>query len=227
MRVGLELNASARHYLGWIEELCLPYLGRRALEIGAGQGTLSEAFGRGRELLATDLSEANLAALHRRFAGHPTITVASLDAAAFSADGEYDSVVMINVLEHIEDDLGSLRAIREGLRPGGHVVLYVPAFRSLYSEWDRKIGHYRRYTMATLAEVVSSAGLSVVELRYVNALGAIMWLLFCRLLRQEPAQSWVVRSWDRLAVPVLHAVERRLRPPFGISVFCVGRRLPE
>lgn len=227
MRTGLELNAAAKNYLGWIEELCRPYLGDRVLEVGSGQGALSEAFGRGRHLLATDLSEANLDTLRTRFAGNPAIEVASLDVAEFSASATFDSVIMINVLEHIEDDLAALKRLRSGLRPGGHVVLYVPAFSALYSEWDRKIGHFRRYTMASLAHVVSAAGLSVVDLRYVNSLGAVMWLLFCRLLRQEPAQSWVIQSWDKLVVPLLHGMERKIRPPFGISVFCAGRREPD
>lgn len=226
MQSGLELNGSARNYLGWIEELCLPHLGGRVLEIGSGRGELTGAFAEGREVVATDLSPQNLRHLRERFAGHPGVSVQALDAAAYEpgATGRepFDTAVMINVLEHIEDDTGALARIRAGLRPGGAVVLYVPAFSALYSPWDAKIGHFRRYTLDSLAATVRSAGLRVGELRYVNAFGAVMWFTFCRLLRQEPAQSWVVRSWDRLAIPVLHALERRVHPPFGISVFCVA-----
>lgn len=225
MQSGLEVNSSARNYLGWIEELCAPHLGGRVLEVGSGRGDLTAAFAEGRQLVATDCSEQNLRHLEARFAGSPNISVEPLDAARFEPGEPFDSVVMVNVLEHISGDVKALERLRSGLAPGGRAIIYVPAFMALYSPWDAKIGHFRRYTKASLAETVEAAGLRITDLRYVNALGAGVWLTFCRLLRQEPAQSWVVRSWDRLAIPVLHGLERRVTPPFGISVFCVAERL--
>lgn len=224
MQAGLEVNGQAKNYLRWIQELCQPHLGRRVLEVGSGRGDLTAGFAENRTLVATDCSQTNLTHLRQRFGNDPNIEVEALDAAKYSPRELFDSVVMINVLEHIEDDVAALRRLATGLAVGGKIVLYVPAFAALYSPWDAKIGHFRRYTAASLAGTVRAAGLRPTELRYVNAFGAVMWFTFCRMLRQEPAQTWVVRSWDKVALPVLHAVERRVSPPFGISVFCVAER---
>ncbi|MGH2719512.1 MAG: class I SAM-dependent methyltransferase, partial [Actinomycetota bacterium] len=201
-----------------------PHLGPRVLEIGSGRGDLTAGFADGRSLLATDCSETNLTHLRERFAAERNISVEALDAAQYQPRERFDSIVMINVLEHIEDDVTALRRLASGVAPGGKIVIYVPAYAALYSPWDAKIGHFRRYTMPSLAATVRAAGLRTSEMRYVNAFGALMWFAFCRVLRQEPAQTWVVRSWDALALPVLHAVEKRVSPPFGISVFCVAKR---
>lgn len=224
MQPGLEINGQAKNYLSWIQELVQPHLGRRVLEVGSGRGDLTAGFAQDRMLLATDCSDTNLTHLRERFAGERNIAVEALDAAQYQPRELFDSIVMINVLEHIEDDVAALRRLGSGLAPGGKIVIYVPAFAALYSPWDAKIGHFRRYTMPSLAATVRAAGLRPADMRYVNAFGALMWFAFCRMLRQEPAQTWVVRSWDKLALPVLHAVEKRVSPPFGISVFCVAER---
>lgn len=224
MQPGLEINGQAKNYLNWIQELVQPHLGRRVLEIGSGRGDLTAGFAEGRNLVATDCSQINLTHLRQRFGNDRHIAVEALDAAKYSPRELFDSVVMINVLEHIEDDVAALRRLASGLSAGGKIVIYVPAFASLYSPWDAKIGHFRRYTMPSLTATVRAAGLRPTELRYVNIFGAVMWFAFCRMLKQEPAQTWVVHSWDKLALPVLHAIEKRVSPPFGISVFCVAER---
>jgi SAM-dependent methyltransferase len=223
LQPGLEVLGSATNYLSWIQELCAPFLGREVLEVGAGRGDLTERFAGGRVVTATDLSPAFLKALRERFAGNPDVRVGTLDLEEFVPSDRYDSVVMINVLEHIEHDIAALEALRGALRPGGHLVIWVPAFQVLYSEMDRRIGHYRRYTRASLEARLVAAGYTVAESRYVNSLGMVAWFVFCRLLGQESSQGWAVQTWDRLAVPVLRFAEDHVRSPFGLSVFCAAR----
>jgi 2-polyprenyl-3-methyl-5-hydroxy-6-metoxy-1,4-benzoquinol methylase len=227
LQPGLEVLGSATNYLSWIGELCDPFLGREVLEVGAGRGDLTEGFAQGRVVTATDLSPAFLEALQARFAGNPNVRVGTLDLEEFVPGDRYDAVVMINVLEHIEHDIAALEALRGALRPGGHLVIWVPAFQALYSDMDRRIGHYRRYTRASLEARLVAAGYTIAESRYVNSLGMVAWFVFCRLLGQESSQGWVVQTWDRLAVPTLRLVERRFRAPFGLSVFCAARRADE
>ena len=227
LAVGLEVIGEAANYIEWIAAMCDPYLGGRVLEIGAGHGDLSQRFAVGRELMATDASERCVRVLEERFAGSPSVSVRRLEAGAEPLEGAvvpFDSAVMVNVLEHIEDDAAVLAWVHSVLRPGGAVVLYVPALEALYSRFDRMIGHWRRYSKASLAAVVESAGFEVVDLRYANSLGAVAWFVFCRLLGQRTSRTWVVQAWDRLAVPVLRRAERVVRPPFGSSLFCAAVR---
>ena len=92
-----------------------------------------------------------MAILEERFANSANVTVSKIDVSTFEADRQYDTIVMMNVLEHIEDDAAAVAALREGLKSGGRLVVYVPAFMLLYSKFDREIGHYRRYKREPLA----------------------------------------------------------------------------
>ena len=138
-------------------------------------------------------------------------------------DEPVDSVVAINVLEHIEDDAGALRSLATAVQPGGSIVLWVPGYQQLYGEFDRKVGHVRRYTPSTLASAVRRAGLDVELVKPVNLLGGIAWWLTVRRGGSTSPDSKLVAVFDRFVVPVTRALERVMRPPFGQSVLCVAR----
>jgi ubiquinone/menaquinone biosynthesis C-methylase UbiE len=216
----------AGNYAGWIYELIEPHLGAEVLEIGAGHGTFTEMLaGKATRIVASDISERCVSKLRTRFpgAGPVEVFLGSVDSAA--AHGPFDTVVMINVLEHIEDDDGALRELRDRvLRPGGQVVLWVPAFSLLYSDFDRKIGHHRRYTKPGLRAQLTRAGFEVTDIRYVNPVGAMAWLVLARLLRRTPTNGTPVKVFDRYFVPVLKRLEQRWQPPFGQSVLAVAAR---
>jgi SAM-dependent methyltransferase len=225
MDVGLARNAEANNYLDWLADLCRPHLGERCLELGAGHGDLTERFvAPGRSIEATDVSDAFLGILEQRFADVDRVTVRELDVTALDARGRYDSIVMANVLEHIEDDAGALRRLHDALSPGGRLVVYVPAFMVLYSKFDREIGHYRRYRRPQLRERFRDAGFRVVDDRYVNSLGAPGWFLYCRLLGRKSSDQMTVSTCDRVIVPLVRKVEDRVPPPFGLSLLVVGER---
>ena len=149
--------------------------------------------------------------------------VRHVDIAA-TADGRlYDSVVLINVLEHIDDDdERARRSSGSRSRPGGHICVFVPAFDGLYSDFDRRIGHRRRYRRSHLVEVFDRAGFRIVDARYVNTVGALAWWLFVRQLGQVPTQSWSIAIYDRVVVPVLRRAESKRSPRFGQSLLGVG-----
>jgi SAM-dependent methyltransferase len=215
----------ADNYAGWIFELIEPHLGAEVLEIGAGHGTFTEMLaGTAKRVVASDLSERCVSRLRERFLGAESVEIlhGSVDAAV--AHGPFDSVILINVLEHIEDDDGALAELRQLLRPGGRVVLWVPAFSLLYSDFDRRIGHYRRYRRPGLRTQLRDAGYEVRDIRYVNAVGAVAWLLLARLLRRTPTHGTPVKVFDRYFVPLLKRLERRWHPPFGQSVLAVAVR---
>ncbi len=220
----------AQHYADWIVDLLAPHLGGEIVEIGAGHGTMSDRLRRLGRLTISEPSPRACELLEERFAATPDVRVVAADAEQVmrqGADGEgapFDSAVMINVLEHIPDHVGVLRSIRQGLRPGGTLAVYVPAHEVLYSDFDRRIGHQRRYRRSTLAHALSLAGFELVDLRYVNLPGWFAWVLVARLLRQQPTRPATTRLYDRWVVPVLRRVEGRHPAAFGQSLLAVARR---
>ena len=219
---------TASAYLHWIADLMIPYLGDSALEVGAGHGSVTQHLARDRRFMATDVSDACLDALHSRFDDWSNVEVRRVDLREVDLTESFDSTVIINLLEHIRDDVGALSTLRELLKPGGNCLIYVPALNWLYGPWDRDVGHYRRYSKRRLSAVVREAGLQPVELRYVNMLAIPAWVLFSSKWLDRDDAERVGRSlqiWDRVGVPLTRAIERRVPPPVGLNLFCVARRV--
>jgi SAM-dependent methyltransferase len=225
LRATLDTLDGAENYAAWIYSLTAPYLGDRVLEIGAGHGTFTTLLlGSGARVVATDRSADCVAHLRARYADHPHVEVRQGDMAEAADDGPYDSVVLINTLEHIEDDSTAVKQLASTLRPGGHLILWVPAFDRLYSNFDRQVGHYRRYRLADLRQLILNAGLTTTDLRYVNTAGAVAWWLVARRLGRTPTLPGRVKLFDQRVVPVLQRLEGGRHPPFGQSVFCVATK---
>lgn len=213
------------NYLAWVAELCRLRLGHRVLEVGAGLGAITARYEQGHEVVANDVSPACVRALRERFAEHPNVRVEDRDLRTLVLDEGFDSVLMVNVLEHIADDAGALRELSRLLVPGGNVVAYVPALNGLYGARDERIGHYRRYSVWRLREVFLAAGLEPVELRWCNLLAIPAWATFGRGDVQDPQRSGQLLSlWDRAAVPAGRFLEAHVRVPIGLNVLGVGRR---
>jgi 2-polyprenyl-3-methyl-5-hydroxy-6-metoxy-1,4-benzoquinol methylase len=212
----------AKNYTDWIYSLVEPHLGDEVLEIGAGHGELTDRLSRGRTVTATDLSTDCVEQLQSRFAARPNVNVRLVDIAATADVRLYDSVILVNVLEHIDDDSSALEKLRLSLKPGGRVCVFVPAFDGLYSDFDQRIGHRRRYRRSQLVSALDRAGFAITEARYVNTVGALAWWVVARQLGQVPTRQWSVSVYDKLVVPTLRKIEAGRDPRFGQSLFCVG-----
>ncbi len=211
----------------WLYEEIAPYLGRRVLEVGCGLGNFARHLV-GRELyIGTEISAQSSAEVQRAFAGHPNMRFVVADATEpaftnFAADC-IDTVFSLNVFEHIANHEAALCNAAQVLQPDGHLILVVPAHMALYGSIDRAIGHYRRYDKRMMATLFRQAGLTVVTQKYINALAALGWWANSRLRRQETPPSGQLRLFNRI-VPILKRIERRVPPPFGISLLTVGRK---
>lgn len=216
---------ATRNYNSWIFGLIRPYLGSTVLEVGAGHGTFTELLARDADrVVAVDLSERCVDQLRARFPDDSGVEVVHGDVDVASARGPFDTVVMINVLEHIEDDDRALRELRASLRPGGMLALWVPALPLLYSQFDRKIGHHRRYRHRALRSLLTDTGFVPVECRYVNMVGALGWFAGMRLLGRTPSNETLLRLADRYVLPIGRRCESRLSPPFGQSLLAIAAR---
>ena len=213
----------APNYNAWLLERARPYIGPRVLDVGAGIGTFTvELAVLAEDVVALEPDPEEAGVLRARFADDDRVSVLQCTAAELPADEpQFDAAICFNVLEHVREDVDALRAIHTRLRPGGHLLLLVPAHPALYGETDRAVDHVRRYDGPTLRRSVDAAGFELVELRHVNPVGAVGWAVSSRLLRRSEVPAGPLALYDRL-VPLFKALDR-LRLPFGLSLWAVAR----
>jgi SAM-dependent methyltransferase len=178
-------------------------------------------------LVLTETDPYYRAALRRRFDGSSSIAVEELTLPDHSAGDRFqryhlDTVVALNVIEHIAEDVEALRSIASMLRPGGHVVILVPAMPALFGSLDEELGHHRRYTRRSLSERIAAAGFQVKCSFYFNILGMLGWWVNARL-RKVPRIPLAQLGYFEKLVPVLR-MEDYLPLPCGQSVIAIGAR---
>src|ERR1051325_7632121 len=206
----LERMAAAPRYNRWMYERLRPWVGRRVLEIGAGIGNMSAFLIDRDRVVLTDTEPYYLDRLRARYRDLPHVTAAE----------RLDTVVCLNVLEHIEDDRASLVAMRDLLVPRGRLILLVPSLRVLYGSLDQALGHFRRYVPRELATKLAEAGFRVRHVEYFNLAGVPGWWLTGRVLRRRLIPQGALRWYDAL-VP-LFRLERFLPWRIGQSLIAIG-----
>jgi SAM-dependent methyltransferase len=228
----LEQRGDQKNYKRYQYNLIAPHCGPEMLEVGAGNGDFSAQFTDRRRLVVTDVDPDAVAAMGRRFADRPQVHAQVLDLAALTveqadelaaAQGLLDTVLAINVLEHVEDHVTALQALSRLVRPGGTVVMWVPGYQQLYGDFDRAVGHVRRYTPVTLAAAAGEAGLDVEVCRPVNLLGGIAWWAAVRKGGTGSPKPALVKIYDTAVVPVTRILDKT-PIPFGQTVLGVFTR---
>jgi glycosyltransferase involved in cell wall biosynthesis len=222
----LHRMAALDRYNSFLFEQIRHVVGQRILEVGAGTGNLTRFLFDRDEVVATDVDPRYTELLARRFERAANVSVATFDLGgelpAALAERRFDTILCLNVLEHVADDRAALTRLYDRLEPGGCLILLVPAHRSLYGSIDRAIGHYRRYEQVELERLLIEVGFEIQRLFHVNAASIPGWYLNGRVLRRESVPGVQARLSDRL-VP-LYRLERRLDLPFGLSVIAFARR---
>jgi SAM-dependent methyltransferase len=218
-------GADQRRYRAFQYDLIAPHCGPSVLEVGAGLGEFAAQFRGLRRHIVTDVDPDAVASMARRFADRPEVEPRRLDLTGgeVEVDPPVSTVVAINVLEHIEDDEGALRALARAVEPGGRLVIWVPGYQQLYGDFDRKVGHVTRYTPATLSKSVTAAGLTIESIKPINFLGGIAWWAAVRRGGAGYPDPRLVKIYDRTVIPLTKLIERWIRPPFGQTVLCVAR----
>ena len=189
----------------------------KVLDFGAGAGTFT--FPLLRNSVDVICVEPDTA-LGARLRDAGANVVVGLDDVA---DHSLDLIYTFNVLEHIADDVGTVHALSTKLKPGGTLIVYVPAFNILYSSFDARIGHLRRYRRRTLASLVLAAGLQIVELRYVDSIGFLAALAF-RAFSGANINRTIVGLYDRVCFPLSFAADKLLANVIGKNVMVVTRK---
>ena len=219
-----ELEDNFPRYNEWLRSMVAGVAVGRVLEVGAGVGTFTVPLLKtASEVIAVEPSRRGASELAVLAATDPRIVVVHGLAADAEAHGPFDAAVLLNVLEHIEHDEAVLAELRQLVRPGGHVAVFSPAFELLMSDFDRSIGHVRRYRRADLSARFQRAGFEVTQAKYVNMAGFFAWFLVVRCINRRPTGLRLGSFYDRFVVRPTCWIEQRIRPPFGQSVLVIGR----
>lgn len=245
----LEMLGGAPAFNRWMFERISPWIGSPLLEIGSGIGNMSQFLVGQESVVLTDPQTEYLEMLQRRFvdrrAAHrrtsdvPTtperrsggdrrkkdlgileMTLPSVPAELIGR--QFNTIVCLNVLEHIEDDVGSLDSMRGLLETGGRLVLLVPALPFLYGTIDAALGHFRRYTPSSLRARFDRAGLTMLHLEYFNLAAIPGWWFAGRVLRRTMIPTTLLSLYDKF-VPVFR-LERFLPIRIGQSLIAIGER---
>ena len=232
-----EDDAVLDRYRAWQLELISPYLGRTILEIGAGNGrfarTATEARGPFDRYVALEPGEHFFKGLQKLQPSLPNFEVrnAVIDTLPAEFRGAFDTVLSIHVMEHIKDDDAFLTHCLDKVKPSGYVVALVPALNALYSELDRKIGHFRRYDKKMIRALAERNRAEIVLCRYDNALGMLGWYWFCKVRKidyhTERSKRTLVKTFgffSRYVLPLTSSVEKLVSPPIGLNMTVVFRK---
>jgi SAM-dependent methyltransferase len=228
----LEALADIPNYQEWILRHFRPHLRGRVLEIGAGVGTLSARYRTSVDRAVLLEPAPNLAAMLRdRFAHDAGVTVLGETLESARAAGRlttgFDAIVLINVLEHVDDDEAMLATIASLLAPGSPLLLFVPAVPWLFGTLDELVGHRRRYVKAGLRTLVEDAGFSIVDLRYFDVLGVLPWYVTNRVIKAKSFDERAAKLYDAIGVPIGARIESFFTPPIGKNLLCIAHRSRE
>ena len=223
-RFWLDHLGAADNFNRWVFETFEPWLHGEILELGCGTGNFTTLMAeRGLQVTGLDIEPSYVEQAARRIAPWPNAAVKVMDVTQLGDGPLYDTVVLLDVLEHIEHDGRLLESIGTRLRPEGRVILKVPAIPSIYSQMDQAIGHFRRYDRATLVKRLQEAGFKPVKITPLNAAGILGWWLNGKVLGRTVPPAGQVGAFNRV-VPLIGRIERALRLPFGLSLIAFSTK---
>jgi SAM-dependent methyltransferase len=224
----LDLFAHARNWKRYFRARIAPYIGRRVAEVGAGNGSTAEVLAvlPHQVWFAIEPDPILLSCIEdkcRILKLPKTVVPIPGPLSNLWSNGRLDTILYIDVLEHIADDAAELEIAADMLVPGGHIVVLAPAYQALYTPFDAAIGHYRRYTLNRLKRVAPKRMLFQRGF-YLDSVGLIASIANLALLKQStPTLSQIV-LWDRMMVPCSQILDIVTGCTFGRSVIAVWRR---
>jgi len=223
----LRQMARAHNYQRWQFQMVAPFLRGDVLEVGGGIGNFTpQLAGVSRFVTSLEPNEFCFRQLQEKIAPLKNaaayrVTVETLHSV-IPPDRKFDTIVLMNVLEHIQDDRAVLAELKKYLAPGGHIVVLVPAGQWAFAPVDVRLGHYRRYSKAYARSLLAGLQLELEAMRYYNFVGLWGWWCNALVLRRDTQSDAQIRLFDRWIVPVLSRLEKYVHPPVGQSLLFVA-----
>ena len=223
----LDALSFAPKFNRWMADTIMPYIGRTVLEIGAGMGNMTRHLCPRRKLyVATDVRTEYTARLRDLFRHRTSVCIWKLDATNaqdfLPFERQMDTVICLNVLEHIEDDAATLRSIRTLLEPGGRLILLVPNDPKAYGTIDSEIGHHRRYTPAHLRTLMTDSGFEVEDILKFNRISMPAWRFIGQVRKARTLSRVAVRIFDNF-VWIWRKIDGKL-PWEPASIIAIAKR---
>ena len=223
----LDAFSVAPKFNRWMADTIRPYVGEKVLEIGAGMGNLTRQFCKGRKhYWATDINAEHLNRLRNRLQNRPGLELSLCDlsrGADFNAfAGKADTVICLNVLEHMEFDLECARNMYRALEAGGRAIVLVPHGQEIFGQLDVVLGHYRRYSHEQLEQVLEQAGFEVERILSFNRISRPSWYVKAVVLKQSRIARYQIKIFDQL-VWLWRRIDRYL-PWHPTSVIAIARK---
>lgn len=228
----LESLQFAHNYVEWILSEFDSFIGQDVLEVGAGIGTISAAIQARKELNSLTLIEPdkrNIDALHsetKQWRITPTIYPSFLsDFVKEQPEKSFDTIVYVNVLEHIQFDEAELKTAFDGMKDGGFLLTFSPAMPQLYSNFDHALGHYRRYRKEEFDDSLRKIGFEIKKSTYFDSLGFFGWFLVFKVLKKRGLDPKMVVFYDRMVIPLLRRLESLISVPFGKNILTIAQKV--
>ena len=230
----LEAMSFAINYHQWVLQIFSPFIGTRIVEVGAGTGSFSEMILQKniQSMSLVEPSKEMYKMLGERVGRLQTGVQIETYNSVFvnvadhiKSSQQPDSIVYVNVLEHIADDVTELRTVHRTLSTTGRVFIFVPALRWLLGSFDEQIGHFRRYTKDELEDKCRRAGFKILESKYLDLAGIIPWWIKYRLLRSNTMEANLIAVYDKYFIPVAKVIESRIKLPIGKNIVLIAEKI--
>jgi glycosyltransferase involved in cell wall biosynthesis/precorrin-6B methylase 2 len=217
----------ARRYNRWVVGRIAPFIGDRVLEAGAGIGNITAHLLDRELIVAADDNPSYLERLAANFSNNPNVRTTEINLERTGeifelSEHRFDTIVCVNVIEHLKPDEEVLRTFFDILQPGGRAIILAPQGRWLYGSIDRALDHHRRYSRAEMRQKMEHAGFEIEEIFGLNRVAPPFWFLNGRVLRRTSVPGGQVRFFDRL-VPLVKIFDRLLPLP-PLSIIAIGRK---
>lgn len=229
----LERFAEADNFNRWLFETIEPFCAGHILEAGSGIGNVTHLFLEKNFLLTgSDVNPEYCSVLRQKFGHYPNLKgIKELDLADISIEktspeliDQFDTIVALNVIEHIQDDRLAIHNCKKLLRQNGILIILVPAYQIIYNSFDEELGHYTRYTSDSLREMIEEQGFEVIHKQYFNSIGLFGWIINGSIFRRKLIPRSQLQLFDRL-VPVVKFIDKITLNSFGLSVIEVAREI--
>lgn len=220
----LESMSQAVWYNRWTVKKFDKYLQGRILEVGCGIGNFTKILTDYGEVFAIDIDKNHVAKATKLVAGRAKVEFGDIEKSSkFFGGQKFDTVLCLNVLEHIKDDEKAVKNLYNLLEKGGNLILLVPAYKFLFGKIDESIGHYRRYNKQQLKKMISSFGFKIIKTRVLNMIGAIGWLFASKVLLKSRIDEDKIQLFNLIA-PFVLLMEDIIEPPFGTSILIITQK---
>jgi SAM-dependent methyltransferase len=228
----LEVVAGGDIFNSWLYNTILPYCSGNILEIGSGIGNISNYFLQNNQTITlSDIRDNYCDVLRKKYNDNPNLQdVVKLDIVDDDFDtkyanliGTFDSIYALNIVEHVKDDKLAIENCKKLLKKGGNLVILVPAYQSLYNQFDEELEHYRRYNQKSLNKLFIDNDLNIIHKQYFNFIGVLGWWFSGSILKKKTIPGGQMKLYNAL-VGIFKIVDKVLLNKMGLSVITIGRK---